>query len=218
MNEASLASQLGVVILDACRDNPFGNNLKAANGRSIAGRGLARVQNTASNVLVAFATSEGKIAADGRGKHSPFTTALLASINKPKDIRKVLGQVRDDVKRNTRQQQIPFTYGSLGGGNYCLTQRCSNAGGGISQEDRFWTSTEKCGKASCYQAYLKRYPRGRYVGLARGQVGASVVIRKPVDNSSPRKPTPSRTSHLSRLVEAERKAELQKIVNEINKF
>ena len=58
VTEAQQAKGLGLVILDACRDNPFGQNLQRSLGRSIGGRGLARIEDTPSNILVGFATKE----------------------------------------------------------------------------------------------------------------------------------------------------------------
>lgn len=124
ITEASQASHLGVVMLDACRDNPFGKSLRATMGRSIGGRGLARVPSTATNLIVSYATRSDAIAADGKKNHSPYTEALLGNLKKKIDIRRLLGSVRDDVMAKTAHKQQPFSYGSLGGSSYCLTQKC----------------------------------------------------------------------------------------------
>ena len=124
MKEASQATHLGVVMLDACRDNPFGRSLRTTMGRSVGGRGLARVQNTGVNVYVSYATNSNNIAADGDGNHSPYTTALLANIEKKLDVRRVFGSIRDEVMAKTGHKQQPYSYGSLGGKSYCLTKEC----------------------------------------------------------------------------------------------
>ena len=119
-------SELGVVILDACRDNPFSKNLnRNLGGRSgSVGRGLTRVQDTPANILVAFSTKEGDIADDGTGEYSPYAEALLEHLPEPGlEIRKLFGKVRDSVMEKTRQRrqqlqlpiQEPYIYGSLGG-------------------------------------------------------------------------------------------------------
>ena len=79
------ARRLGLVILDACRDNPFVVNMKrqrqAAN-RSVSA-GLGKIEPTTTGTLVAYAAKAGSTAADGSGEHSPFTTALLANLAIP---------------------------------------------------------------------------------------------------------------------------------------
>ncbi len=117
VEEASLAKSLGLVIIDACRDNPFATTLQSTLGRSVGGRGLARINTgTGNNTLVAFATEAGQIAQDGRGKNSPYAQALVNNLSRKNvDVRLMFGQVRDDVMAKTRQSQQPYTYGSLSG-------------------------------------------------------------------------------------------------------
>ena len=73
------ASGLGLVILDACRDNPFAAAMKRSGAKRSIGRGLARVEPS-GETLVAYAAKGGSVAADGRGRNSPYTTALLAHV------------------------------------------------------------------------------------------------------------------------------------------
>jgi tetratricopeptide (TPR) repeat protein len=114
LSKAEAAHKLRMVILDACRSNPF--RMASANGRSRAiGRGLSPVE-PAGGVLVAFAARGGTIADDGSGEHSPFTQALLANMETPGlDIRIMFSKVRDQVLARTNNAQEPFTYGSLPG-------------------------------------------------------------------------------------------------------
>src|ERR1700760_4186855 len=70
------AKQLRLIILDACRDNPFAKSMKRTASRSL-GRGLARVEPSQPNTLIAFAAKGGSIALDGNTGNSPFTSALL---------------------------------------------------------------------------------------------------------------------------------------------
>lgn len=121
ISEAQQARGLGLVILDACRDSPFGVNLAQNLGRSIGGRGLARIEDTPSNILVAFATKENAIAADGQGNHSPYAQALLTYLPQSNlEIRLLFGKVNDAVKQATGEKQKPYTYGSLGGSEWFL--------------------------------------------------------------------------------------------------
>ncbi len=110
------AKQLGLVILDACRDNPFLGRMK----RTVAVRamtiGLGIIEPTARNTLVAYAAKMGSIAEDGSGKNSPFTSALLKHLFVPGlDVRLAFGRVRDEVLKETDQRQEPYVAGSLGG-------------------------------------------------------------------------------------------------------
>ena len=92
-------ARVNIVLLDACRDNP----LVTHGGRSLgAGRGLARVEEDVAGTLIAFATAPGKIAADGKGRNSPFTSALLQHLNSPGlEVRAMLGRVRQTVMEST---------------------------------------------------------------------------------------------------------------------
>ena len=107
------ASKLGLVILDACRNNPFSARMQWTIRMRSVSRGLAGVEPT-GNVLVAFAAKEGTTAADGDGRNSPFTTSLLKHIETPGlEINFLFRNVRDDVIQSTRREQQPFIYGSL---------------------------------------------------------------------------------------------------------
>jgi tetratricopeptide (TPR) repeat protein len=106
------AHKLRMVILDACRSNPF--RMADAGSRGI-GRGLLPVE-PARGVMVAYAARDGTTADDGNSGHSPYTQALLANLETPGiDIRIMFGKVRDQVLTRTNNNQEPFTYGSLPG-------------------------------------------------------------------------------------------------------
>ncbi len=114
LSAADGAGRLKIMILDACRDNPFANAMvRTAATRSI-GRGLARVE-TSKGEYVAFSTREGSVAADGDGQNSPFAAALAKRIEQkpPLELRRLFDYVRDDVMSATGNNQQPFYYGSL---------------------------------------------------------------------------------------------------------
>ncbi len=115
--EVSRSQKMGLVILDACRNNPFTAQLNQSAGRSVAGRGLARVSNTGTNTLVAFATQEDNIAEDS-GVYADVLVKYLAMPGL--SVEKLFGKVRDEVMERTGNVQKPFTYGSLGGGDYAF--------------------------------------------------------------------------------------------------
>jgi uncharacterized caspase-like protein len=115
------ARKLRLVILDACRDNPFTRSMRRTSETRSIGRGLARIEPPTSDTLIAFAAKAGSTAADGTGSHSPFTTALLKNIAIPGlDLRLAFGRVRDAVLASTSHRQEPFVYGSLGGTTVAL--------------------------------------------------------------------------------------------------
>ncbi len=116
------AKRLRLVILDACRDNPFLATMQRRVAlRGALTRGLARVEPTQVGTLIAYAAKAGASASDGADGHSPFTKALLKHIAEPGlDIRLAFGRIRDEVVKITRNEQEPFVYGSLGGDNLSL--------------------------------------------------------------------------------------------------
>jgi hypothetical protein len=108
-----------LIFLDACRDNPASRSMVAS--RSSAGVGLAAV-TAATGTLIAYATKEGAVAADGLGKNSPYTTALLRHLDAPLDIGIILRRVRQTVLQLTSNGQEPWEYGSLVGDQLILSQ------------------------------------------------------------------------------------------------
>ena len=115
MSQAEGRARVLLVFLDACRDNPFRAALSAS-GRGGAARGLAPLQSTATGTLIAFATAPGNVALDGRGRNSPFTTALLQHIATPGlEVRSMLGRVRQAVRVETGGRQLPWDSSSLEG-------------------------------------------------------------------------------------------------------
>jgi hypothetical protein len=117
LNAAERSSTLRLVILDACRDNPFKSQMKrtiAVATRSV-GRGLAPVEPD-PGTLVVYSAKDGEQALDGDGAHSPFASALAKNLMVPGlEVRRLFDVVRDDVLDSTHRQQQPFSYGSISG-------------------------------------------------------------------------------------------------------
>jgi tetratricopeptide (TPR) repeat protein len=108
------ARKLRLVVLDACRNNPFVSRMVRSSGatRSI-GRGLAAIEPE-GGVLVAYSAKHGTTAEDGRGGNSPFAEAMLANLEQPGlEINFLFRRVRDQVLASTNGRQEPFLYGSL---------------------------------------------------------------------------------------------------------
>jgi hypothetical protein len=124
--QVAKASQLGLVILDACRNNPFSAKMTRSLRTRAVPRGLAATEPT-ENVLVAYAARDGTTANDGAGRTSPFTTALLNNLEKPLEVTFLFRHVRDEVMATTQREQQPFVYGSLSKDAIYLKQPDGNA-------------------------------------------------------------------------------------------
>jgi uncharacterized caspase-like protein len=171
------ARQLRLVILDACRENPFATSMRRTMVSRSIGRGLARVEPTTSNTLIAFAAKAGSTAADGTGTDSPFTSALLKHLETPGlDVRLAFGRVRDEVLKSTTGGQEPFVYGSLGGATVTLSSLTSDERPTVPNADpdaatsRDYEATAKVGTREAWESFLQKYPNGLYADLARAQL------------------------------------------------
>ncbi len=127
MSATDGAKKLRIILLDACRDNPFLNQIKRSVASRSIGRGLGQVEPD-SGMLVVYAAKHGQLALDGDGANSPFVSALVKRIAAPQiEIRKLFDLVRDDVMAATGRQQQPFSYGSVPGSEdfFFLTKKIS---------------------------------------------------------------------------------------------
>jgi uncharacterized caspase-like protein len=174
-----------IVILDACRDDPFKQERKRSSSSS---GGLALVDAPAGT-LIAFATSPGAVAADGAvGDHGTYTKHLLANIDQPGlKAEDVFKRVRSGVRQETKNQQVPWENSSLEGDLYFAGPGSAGRkpvqaapGGttsatGMSETSRstrdieleFWNTVKESGSPMSYQAYLDRYPSGEFAPLAK---------------------------------------------------
>ena len=102
-----------LVILDACRENPFARKMQTAGTTRSIGRGLTLIEPP-GGTLVAYAAKDGTLAEDGEGRNSPYAQALLRFLEQPNlEVGMMFRHVRDDVLAATGGRQEPFTYGSL---------------------------------------------------------------------------------------------------------
>jgi len=174
------ASRLKLVLLDACRDNPFAISMKRESASRSIGRGLARVEPSAET-LVAFAAREGTTASDGTsGEHSPYTQALLKYLEEPNlEINLLFRKVRDAVLAATNGAQEPFTYGSLSSREFYFITTDSQGGSedvaeplpGVSAEDALWAAVERSGTLGAFETYLAQFPNGKYSAAAQVWIG-----------------------------------------------
>jgi tetratricopeptide (TPR) repeat protein len=104
---------LRLIVLDACRNNPFAPQMRFTNSTRSLGAGLARVEPE-GGTMIAYAAKAGQVAHDGDDGNSPFVKALLKRLKQPGlEISMLFRFVRDDVLAATGRQQEPFVYGSL---------------------------------------------------------------------------------------------------------
>ena len=110
MEEAE--NSLNIIILDACRDNPFARSFRSS------GRGLAKMDAPTGSIL-AYATAPGSIASDGSGRNGLYTAALLKHMKTPGlEIGRLFRQVRIDVLSSSGKKQVPWEASSLTGDFY----------------------------------------------------------------------------------------------------
>jgi uncharacterized caspase-like protein len=181
------AKTLRLVILDACRDNPFTKSMKRVSALRSLNRGLIAVEPMKANTLIAYAAKGGSTAEDGDGQHSPFASALLKHLPTPGlDLRQAFGLVRDDVMKATDNKQEPFVYGSLGGATVALVQQASLTTTTTSDTSalaapsatinpaaevrRDYEYAERVGTKEGWESFLKSHTSGFYADLARAQL------------------------------------------------
>src|SRR5258705_8169988 len=165
------AKQLRLVILDACRDNPFARTMKRTIASRAIGRGLAKIEPTSPNTMIAFAAKAGSTASDDDSKNSPFATALVNHLAKPGlDLRKAFGFVRDDVLKATNNTQEPFIYGSLGGNDVSLVPAPAVVAAPVDQDAtmrRDYEFAERISTKPVWDAFIEKYPSGFFTALAK---------------------------------------------------
>src|SRR4030081_1071209 len=170
------AKRLRLVILDACRDNPFSRNMKRTVASRAIGQGLAKVEPSSPNMLIAYSAKAGSTAQDGDAKNSPFTIALAKHLTTPGlDVRRAFGFVRDDVLKTTGTRQEPFVYGSLGGEDVPLVPAkpaltSTAVPSPQAEARRDYELAQQIGNKAALNAFLARYPDGFYADLARSQL------------------------------------------------
>ena len=178
MLAVSGAKDLGLVILDACRNNPFGLQMQRTNRSRAITRGLAPIEPS-DNVLVAFAAKDGTTAKDGTGRNSPFTEALLKHIETPGlEINFLFRNVRDDVLAATDRAQQPFTYGSLSkeaiylkpppAGEATVTQRPDTP----PADEIAWSFLEGTSDAETLRRFVSQFPSSRRLVEAKDRIAA----------------------------------------------
>ena len=157
-------NNLNIVILDACRNNPFARSFRSGN------KGLARMDAPRGSI-VAYATAPGSVAADGSGKNGIYTKHLINTIKKPGlTIEQVLKQVRISVVSETGSKQIPWESSSLMGNfyftpgdiNITVNQNVQVPTQQIDEEEELWFLVRKSDDPRDFKDFLEAYPGGRF--------------------------------------------------------
>lgn len=158
-------ARLSMVILDACRNNPFERRFRGY------GQGLAQV-NAPTGTLIAYSTAPGKVASDGDGRNGLYTQELLAALDVPGiRVEDVFKRVRVNVVKKSGESQTPWESSSLTGDFYFSTDGTTPASNVpiadlATIEIALWESIKNSSDPADYLAYLDKYPNGQFVGLA----------------------------------------------------
>lgn len=157
-------NRLNIVILDACRNNPFGK-------RGTRGMAAGLGQMTApAGTVIAYATQPDSVAADGAGQNSPYTAALAKSLQKPgMDIFGVFNDVGLDVKQSTNGLQQPWVSASPIEGQFYFAgaPAAQPAQPAADPDALFWEQVKSSSNSADLADYLKRFPEGQFAGLAK---------------------------------------------------
>jgi uncharacterized caspase-like protein len=152
----SAGTKLNIVILDACRNNPFG-------GRGLRGTnsGLAQMQ-APEGTLISFATQPGNVAQDGAGGNSPYTIALVQTLRRPGlDIFQTFNEVGLAVMQATGNSQQPWVSSSPIWGRFYFAGRTPPSAAITptpSQDELFWQTIKDEGSQILFDEFLKKYP------------------------------------------------------------
>lgn len=202
MLAVSEAKTLGLVILDACRNDPFAHIRRTSATRS-ASRGLAPIEPS-ENVLVAYAARDGTTASDGTGRNSPFTAALLRHVETPGlELEFLFRNVRDDVWQATNGAQQPFLYGSLSKDEIYLAGSVGTATAATvppseteaaAAAEIAWSFLRTTADVETLRRFTERFPDSNQAPLAKQRIAAlqvtSVSDAPPVFSLAPEEPTP----------------------------
>src|SRR5215831_11114422 len=162
------ASRTNIIILDACRNNPFAQTLASRSGaaRSVTVlSGLAGYSNLGTGTLIAFSTAPGAVALDGTGSNSPFTKALARHVGTPGlEVRQMLTRVRADVAAETRGRQIPWDNSSLLGEVYLAGLAkpdqphvsVTPVAPASAADEVFWGAIKESGAAAVFEEFVNK--------------------------------------------------------------
>lgn len=169
-------ARLSLVILDACRNNPFERRFRGG------GQGLAQI-SAPTGSLIAYATAPGKTAADGDGRNGLYTSELLKAMDVPgSKVEDVFKRVRSNVVKRSGEAQTPWESSSLTGDFYFTFQGPATIQVQplpLDGESETWKAAENANSLPSYKAYIDAFPEGKYAVAAKIKIGA---LTKPAAN------------------------------------
>jgi formylglycine-generating enzyme required for sulfatase activity len=197
---AKADNDLNIIILDACRNNPFARSFRSQS------QGLAYM-SAPSGTIIAYSTAPGSVASDGAGRNGLYTAELLKNIRQP-DLRieDVFKRVRVGVRGKTSGNQVPWESVSLEGDFYfnpktiaanppdTVPNKKESAPSALDPaaiELEFWNTVKSSADIEDFREYLKEYPNGRFAGLARNKVRSLEAAAKPPATNPAANPTDS---------------------------
>ncbi len=168
---------MNIVILDACRNNPFSRSFRAKR------QGLAQM-DAPTGSLIAYSTAPGSVAADGEGRHSPYARHLIRAMNVPNlPIEQVFKRARIGVQSLTDGRQTPWESSSLTGNFFFINAQTANIatqpqvanskpaeGEDLMVEVEFWRTVKDSADAADLNAYLDAYPGGKFSAVAHNRL------------------------------------------------
>ncbi|WGR71588.1 MULTISPECIES: caspase family protein [unclassified Bradyrhizobium] len=176
------AKNLRILVLDACRDNPFADELRrnVGQGRGVTvARGLAKMESP-DGTIISYATQAGRTADDGDGRNSPYTSAFLEHIRDRDNINTVFQTISAGVYQRTKGSQVPELSLSFFGEYYLngkpetaalapsappQSDPCADAGD-------HWRSAEALGTLAAFKDHLVRFPACAFADLAKSRIAA----------------------------------------------
>jgi hypothetical protein len=174
------ARNLRILVLDACRDNPFAEQLKRTigQGRGInVGRGLAKMESP-EGTIISYATQAGRTADDGDGRNSPYTTAFLKHIQDKDNIATVFQTISASVYEETKGAQVPELSLSFFGEFYlngkpdkpASSTTAALPGDPCAEAAEHWHSAEAAGTIDAFRDHLLRFPTCAFGSLAKAKI------------------------------------------------
>lgn len=155
-------AKISIIILDACRNNPFLDRDWAIDGLAQTGGG--------PGMLIAYATDPGNVAYDGLGHNSVFTTALLENLAEENlDVRLMFGRVRQQVVRVTGGAQIPWVEESVLGEHY-FARTADQTSIAAADEVAAWRDIASSRQREDFERYLDIFPNGLFAAIAEDRI------------------------------------------------
>jgi len=182
---------LNIIILDACRNNPFARSFRSAND------GLAQV-DAPTGTLIAYATAPGHVASDGTEQNGLYTSELLKQMRVPGlSVTDMFMRVRGEVMKQTGNKQVPWEASSLVGSFFFVGNSANSGLAGSAPNEptavkiepsafelTYWDTIKTSQNIDDFKAYLEKYPDGQFTSLAKNRIASLQPESKPAERSS----------------------------------